>query len=128
MNTIFLMKICGIFLIYGPNIYRGCLFEPPQSGGSNNQCFEQKFTFAKENRKITYENPTFPLLLDLTGCSLHGLVNIMGISHDTQKWIGSHMISEPLTDLVVSLVWPTYLRQVKFFMITSGTPTFQPND
>ena len=35
MNSIYETKICNIFLIYGPNIYYGCLLELPHLGGSN---------------------------------------------------------------------------------------------
>ena len=35
MDSIFQIKSCGHFLVYGPNIDRGCLSDSPRWGGSH---------------------------------------------------------------------------------------------
>ena len=46
MTSIFQMKICDTFLIYGPNIDNEFLLEPPQWDGSNKH--PQSYVFERK--------------------------------------------------------------------------------
>ena len=69
MNSIFHMKICGTFIIYGLNIDCGCLLVPPQWGCSKKH--PQSMSIVKL-RELMYTpaNPTFShIKWHLRGCS-----------------------------------------------------------
>ena len=78
VNSIFKIKICGTFLIYGPKTYCGCLWESPHWGGSNK--YPRYLVWAKA-RKIMHTPVNYPFshtyMWGLHGFSLHGNVNIM---------------------------------------------------
>ena len=94
MNSIFLMKICDTFLIYGPNIDCWCLLEPPQWGRSNKHSQSMLWATIRNKRAMMalYRSPE--VLWTVQKCSRESVNKIL-LRFDlvTYFWTQSHPLS-----------------------------------